>query len=161
MYGPVKPDEPILFLDIDGVLNDHKFSEHAESTTLLPRCIAELNRILKETGAKMVIISAWRYMITGGSMTLAGFDYLLRTHGVVARRLHSLTPPDEVGSSVRGVKVEEWRRQYRHSGPYCILDDGDPMDYGFLGLDHVRPDSSVGLMPEEADRVIQFLKGGR
>jgi hypothetical protein len=40
----------VLFLDIDGVLNDHAYDERAESTTLLRPCVDRLNRVLDETG---------------------------------------------------------------------------------------------------------------
>lgn len=88
--------EELLFLDIDGVLNGHDWDEGAQSNRIRYQCVRELNRIIAETGAKVVLSSAWRYMIHGRQMTLAGFGYLLRTHGASCLQLVGLTEPDEV-----------------------------------------------------------------
>jgi len=72
----------VIFLDIDGVLNGHEFCEHAKSCGINPECVCELNRIIAATDAKIVLSSAWRYMVHGGALTLKGFEYMLRTHGV-------------------------------------------------------------------------------
>jgi len=80
----------IIFLDIDGVLNNHVFDRIAGSSTILPVCVGQLNRIIHATGAAVVLSSAWRYMCLDGKefpagMTLKGFEYMLRTHGVTQR----------------------------------------------------------------------------
>jgi hypothetical protein len=69
---------PLLFLDVDGVLNSHDANEYHFNTIHRDK-IERLNRIVKATGAEIVISSAWRYMILGGSMTIDGFRYLLQT----------------------------------------------------------------------------------
>jgi len=85
----------LIFLDIDRVLNSGDYNRVAESTTINPAKVDILNNILVETGAHIVITSAWRYMVLGRSMTLVGMEYLLRTHGVIAHRLFSVTESDE------------------------------------------------------------------
>lgn len=86
----------LIFLDIDGVLNGHKFCKAAQSTGIDPTRVRELNRIVRRTGAAVVLSSAWRYMVHGKAMTLDGFGYMLRTHGVAGVKLVGLTIPDEV-----------------------------------------------------------------
>jgi len=44
----MKP-ERILFLDIDGVLNDHAMCEVPNCCTIKPACMASLNRIIHES----------------------------------------------------------------------------------------------------------------
>lgn len=73
----------ILFLDVDGVLNGHDWHEGARSNTLRRPCIDQLSRILKETDCRVVLSSAWRYMVHCKALTCTGFEYLLRTHGAV------------------------------------------------------------------------------
>ena len=70
----------ILFLDCDGVLNSkRKFPTGYFGID--PAGMFFLNHILDETKAQVVISSAWRYLVLGGSMTLEGMEYLFRTHG--------------------------------------------------------------------------------
>lgn len=73
---------PVIFLDIDGVLNDHsRMSNHYCGTK--KECVDVLNRILDAVpDAKIVISSAWRYMILREDMKTKGFEMLLLTHGV-------------------------------------------------------------------------------
>lgn len=73
----------LIFLDIDGVLNGHHYKRDAQSCNILSPCVRQLNRIIRATEAKIVLSSAWRYMIHGKAMTLAGFGYMLRTHGMI------------------------------------------------------------------------------
>lgn len=57
----------IVFLDIDGVINRSRTNHHVVPTRneplpipVDPACVACLNRLIKETGAKIVISSSWR-----------------------------------------------------------------------------------------------------
>lgn len=85
---------PIIFLDIDGVLNN--LNVHAEGKVYIkPECMAQLNFILQETKANLVISSAWRYLIVPETMTLDGFKYMLTTHGLrYDTKLIGKTGPD-------------------------------------------------------------------
>ena len=150
---------PILFLDIDGVLNGHGYNPESLSCSIDTRCVACLNHILKQTDAMIVISSAWRYMILGGAMTLTGFDYMLRTHGVIASRVAGHTLSDEELPK-RGCQIDEWLWRHSHVGPYCILDDGDPNEYGFVGRNHVHTDGTTGLVIGDATKAITFLQKG-
>jgi hypothetical protein len=49
----------IIFLDIDGVLN----AGSQDEPFILPECAQRLNRIIQETGAGVVLSSAWRQLI--------------------------------------------------------------------------------------------------
>ena len=65
---------PILFLDLDGVLNgldrDRRASIH-------PECVEHFNRLLDESRAQVVISSTWRGMVESGVMNLEGFGALM------------------------------------------------------------------------------------
>ncbi len=81
-------NHPILFLDIDGVLNGHEKYPDSPYTTIRPDCIAHLNAVVKATDCRIVISSAWRYMLIQQNrrhkppMTLMGFGYMMHTHGL-------------------------------------------------------------------------------
>ncbi len=85
----------LLFLDIDGVLNTHEpLDPEVLCGRFHPDKVSLLNWVLRETGAKLVISSAWRYLIHRGEMNLQGFEWLLRSHGVMQGRLHGITRKD-------------------------------------------------------------------
>ena len=56
----------LIFLDIDGVLNDRAFHEDAQSNTIKPECVAHFNRLIHETGASVILTSAWRCLTLDG-----------------------------------------------------------------------------------------------
>lgn len=96
-FGTGEQIVKLIFLDIDGVLaRKSDFNEVAQSNTLHRPCVDQLNRIIHETDAKVVLISAWRYMIHGKDITFEGMSYLLRTHGVTAQiEIVGMTCTDE------------------------------------------------------------------
>jgi hypothetical protein len=150
----------LIFLDIDGVLNDHNFCREAQSNLINPRCVANLNRILISTDARIVLSSSWRYMISGGAHTLEGFEYMLRTHGVACSgRLISVTCPDEDEDAVtRGPQIRKWLRDRSRVTSFVVIDDVDD-DIVREGLPFVRTDGNVGLTEADAERVIAILTG--
>lgn len=156
-------DCPVIFLDIDGVLNGHDFDENAQSNTIDSHKVFILNAILKESGAKLVLSSAWRYMIHGGAMSLTGFEYLLRSHGIMAGRLIGATCSDECRFPVRGQQIADYRNRFIPESTRCvILDDGDARwesDYGLngCGIPWVQTDSAIGLTWDDARKVLEIL----
>jgi len=50
----------ILFLDIDGVLNDHPICTIYDSCSTQPFCIERINFIVQETKCKIIVISSWK-----------------------------------------------------------------------------------------------------
>lgn len=156
-----KPRSPrvVLFLDIDGVLNGHDYDERAQSTTIWTQQVARLNRVLEATGCALVVSSAWRYMVLGGAMTLDGFGYMLRTHGVrCPGHLVGTTGRDrDVGDpSERGRQIKAWIDAYAPDDGfrYAVVDD---MQLGFEGMPIVRTDGKRGLTDEDADQLIALL----
>lgn len=147
-------DTKVVFLDIDGVLNRHRFNGLSQSSSIEPECVGHLNRLLVETGAAVVLSSAWRYMLIRGAMTVDGFDYLLRTHGVIAGRLVSWTCSDE-DEKDRGWQIHRWRNRIGHTGKYVVIDDLD------LGISYLHPfvhtDGEVGLTGLDTDKAIRIL----
>lgn len=156
----------VLFLDLDGVLNDHTFNQESQSCTILPECAQRLNAIIQQTNCRLVISSAWRYMVPD-SMTLSGFEYLLQTHGVNAhKRIDGVTCRDEV-TWERHLQIIKWLEERNHHQCletrvdwWCVLDD-DPMGMK-LGKDAwrlVRTDGLKGLQDDEVQRVVDILNG--
>jgi len=120
----------LLFLDIDGVLNDHtRYSSGYCGTGA--RQVNHLNDLLQEVpDLQLVISSAWRYLILNGAMTLKGFEALLLTHGVNAYgRIHGHTDADETTTPEErltfGGRAELIRRYVDQHDPdgWAVVDD--------------------------------------
>lgn len=157
----------LLILDIDGVLNSHRWLAEAKSCDIEPACVRQFNRILAETGCRVLLASAWRYMILGGAMTLGGFAYMLRTHGCATTtgvlightRADNDDDAPERDPIERGRQVREWIREHPEVDRYVAIDD---MQLGYVefGIPLAQTDGRVGLTEADADRAIAILKGG-
>lgn len=93
----------LLFLDIDGVLNDHSRNQ-AGKYYLQQDKVGHANLILDSIpDLQIVLSSSWRMEVWKGNMSLKGMEYLLTTHGLkVENRLHGVTlPKDEEGHEDR------------------------------------------------------------
>lgn len=159
---------PLLFLDIDGVLNGHDLDDESGVCLIKPECVHWLNRIIRATDCDVVLISAWRYQILKGATTLLGFHHMLRSHGVSKKlRLVSLTRLDERDQSLPGFvenpheragQVLHWLQSNYIPAhiPRVVLDDGG---FGFkeAGLPFVQTDRDRGLTEEKAEEVIRLL----
>lgn len=150
----------LIFLDIDGVLNDHATFENGYCG-IKAECVARLNRILLETGANLVISSAWRYLIISRSMTREGFQNLLLSHGVNCyKKIRGTTQPD-MGAITRGQQILAWLICNGFAGTYVVLDDLDDAGIAEEGLPFVRTDGKVGLTDADADKAIAILNRGK
>ena len=97
-------------------------------------------------------------MVIGGSTTLRGFEYMLRTHGVSEKlRLVGHTPSDEeVGP--RGAQISAWLKEHTVTIPYVVIDD---LDLGISEAAHpfVQTDGKVGLTEDDVEAVVRLLTG--
>lgn len=166
----------LLFLDFDGVMNDHTKLPSGYSGIQHDK-VPHLNKILDSVpDVQIVVSSAWRYHILNGEMTLTGFMGMLLVHGIKCRdRLYGHTKADgeliqdEPGNfdveawSRAGLKwrasqiqdfITEFMRTEGHFPEFAVLDDL-PIDVGHL----VQTDPAIGITEEHADRVIAILQG--
>lgn len=148
---------PTLFLDIDFVLNSYEFFKtplpaNARYPRLLdPKAIAELNRIVEQTGCEVVISSDKRL---GHSLeTMTGW---LLIAGFTGRITGTTKVFDENGKTDRHVEVEHWLDTSNGwSRPHLALDD-DFGPHGRVNVLFVDPD--FGLTASLADKAIEMLK---
>lgn len=172
----------LVFLDVDGVFNRHVYCPVAGSSSLDRELVLILNGVLAETGANVVLSSAWRYHVHTGRMTLAGLEWLFRSHGLMSGRLVGVTREDTLTDEVwewpgdangrmsgrghkpveneRGRQIRDWLTEHRPAGvPYVVVDD---LDLGITAAGHpfVQTDGKVGLTAEHAARMVAILNGG-
>jgi hypothetical protein len=144
----------IIFLDFDGVLNPPGGVIRGNPQDLTrpkmgPEAIANLNYIIKSTGAKVVVSSTWRRVgvnFLQAALNNNGF------HGEII----STTP--FVNRHHRGGEIRQWFL-YTHItqevDSFVILDDDDDMD---PLMDHlVQTDPLQGLTRTDAERAIEIL----
>lgn len=162
----------IVFLDIDGVLNSKPFFDRelpgGSGTGLQlgvdwslrfdPKCVALLQRILDETGAVVVISSAWR---NDTNIVIVANERRTSTTEIIASFLHSRGAPQAnvIGACPsgfdRGPSILEWRRLNGHEGMFVCLDDC--LEMGPAEPFTVRTTPAEGLTEELAARAIIML----
>lgn len=141
----------IIFLDIDGVLNSKKCFDKYHMGKSFPICldlVQNLNKITRETGAKIVVTSTWRY--EGVRKLRERFK-----KAGIEGKIIGVTPDSRF---IRGSEISAWRTcdSKRLFSNYVILDDDDDFfDYQKKYL--VRTDSSIGLSDKDAIRAIKIL----
>ncbi len=138
---------PLIFLDIDGVLNNNRWMDKNGFGTLDPFNIQMLVKLVQLTNADLVISSDWRRYYS--------YDVLCRrliTEGIPARFVGAtpcLEPEDNTDEEIipRGLEIDSWLKTNQWQGPFCILDDLSDMhphqdrliqtndDFGLVELD--------------------------
>ena len=123
----------VIFLDWDGVTNrisdkpsrstQPRVDEDGNLVHAEPELVGRLNRIVEETGCRLVLSSSWRHdPMWRANMRAQGIthEFLdltpLRTHDVC-------TPFRTKDSPCRGDNVREWLEAHPEVGDYAILDD--------------------------------------
>lgn len=148
----------VIFLDIDGVLNNSKTTRTTSQTHYTfvgARHIKNLKRIINSTEAKVVLSSDWRYdrddpRYNGDYLELR--NELLR-YGI---RFYGFTP--ELPSSHRGAEIDQWLREHDEVENFVILDDRSDIE---PNKDHwVKTTLAHGLGAEETDAAINILLKG-
>lgn len=155
---PVGPQDRVVFLDIDGVCNSREavragrlVDNDNPDGMLDPVAIGRLNKILFETGAKVVVSSSWR--LGRGPEQL---QFLLERGGFQGV-VHDVTPDiwHSNFTRVRGEEIAAWREEHQHVGPFVILeddiDDRMPKDH----LVHTKFED--GLLDHHVEQAIKIL----
>ena len=105
----------IVFLDIDGVLVhlNHNPSGRKLRQDFDPNCVKVLNKLCKETSAKIVVSSSWRHF----HPFLELLDIL--EEGGVTTEVIGKTPM----IINRGDEILKWIQDNNYTGPFLIIDD--------------------------------------
>ena len=181
----------VIFLDIDGVLNSNDWYVYRRDYYEMddvknqyplyefdPRAVERLNRIIKETGAKIVVSSSWR-----SGETVESLQFLFDRVGIIGEVI-GFTPhlwckkpyEDMDGYRIpRGCEIDWWldnhgdfqrinwskdeQVKYEERSivkNYIILDDDSDMLYG--QREHfIKTPNMHGLTDELADKAIAIL----
>lgn len=154
----------VIFLDIDGVLNNHDSMHRAYEKGLDAAGIRgwdrgsvdELKRIVAETGARIVISSTWRLNISdrrSEHAVAAGFEM----YGIP--EFTDVTP--NFPGKIRGLEIKSWMDNWAEEPieSFVILDDDSDMLPEQMAH-FVQPSLfRGGLNKELADKAIEILNG--
>lgn len=166
--------KPILFLDIDGVLNSIAYAIRTKIKGIWgldAPCVKKLQRIVDETNCDIVIMSTWRRIHTleeiSDMLVAAGMRSPVPIIGKTPVNSHVGRLQTDC-KLVRGHEVDAWLNnkdnEYRvfydtaHTRHvrYCCLDD----DIDFLSFQPlVRTNIEVGLTNDDVDNCIARLVG--
>ena len=172
----------VLFLDIDGVLNsenwfgyrlycikNNMFNEvinfvntnderiKYKLSMIDDRAIANLNRIIEETGCKVVLSSSWRSCVEAEN-TLT--EYLLKLKGF-KYELYDVTPRLWFNdfSIRRGEEIQSWMDKESEKNEiesFVILDDDSDMLPEQMN-NFIQIDGQVGLIDKDVFTAIEIL----
>lgn len=138
----------IIFLDIDGVLNNCQAISvfHESSTKSL--CIEILNFIIQETGSKVIIISSWK----------DNFDFQNTIKPMLYKR--GIMPESIIGCTEKDVVKELGIMKYLAENSvdnFVIVDDALECADSDLVARYVQTNTHTGLVPEDIDKIINVL----
>lgn len=147
--------ERIIFLDVDGVLNNGSWAMEMydkgirtyRDDILYEPALERLKRIVDATDAQIVVSSSWRQIPTA-------YKHLQEWLEMYGMKVADIT--SYVGGC-RGDDITAWFNRNPGEWSYVILDDEDDMDGH---MDHlVQTDFDVGLIDEDCERAISLLLG--
>lgn len=145
-----------IYLDIDGVLNKHRAYPNGYNGIDYEN-LQILDRVLEGRNIEIVLSSAWRYLIHNGSMTLTGFQNLLKTHGMHnTENIVWFTREDAYKNEPRAIQIQE-DIDYNQIKNYLIIDD---LDLGFTenNMNFLWIDPTKGLEERHYDMILKRLK---
>lgn len=150
----------VIFLDVDGVLNNETTKAVAPSGYMgvMDSKVKLLKKIVDATGAKVVLSSDWRICDRNHDKD---FKYLLnklKYKGNIA--IYDFTPDLSVFD--RGHEIRDWIKRNQTTKEYVVLDDIEfPDFYDGDFFNHVIiTDYEIGLSQDDVDQAINILNGG-
>ena len=136
----------VIFLDIDGVLNNH-FDYQTYGFDYIDSGLVEiLKTIVAATGSEIVISSTWRLNESDLSLARANLRYKKLDYIDITPYLRKLPRAEEIKS---------WLKNNPQVVKYAILDDNEDAGLDLDGF--FKTDYYVGLTNEIAEKVINYL----
>lgn len=158
----------IIFLDFDGVLNSNQSRQETGhlgfgAAQVDPKAAARLDKLVRSTGAKIVVSSSWRHIFT-----VPQLQQILSQVGAraAAQAVIDRTP---VGEGNRGNEIQDWldleseritvNPKHDRVTSYVILDDDNDMTPEQQPrMIHTNP--QYGLTDQDVVNAISILRMG-
>lgn len=127
----------VIFLDIDGVLNDEG-DEREKGVVIDPYFVRNLFQIVDKTGAEIILSSSWRYSY--GAYAREGFpgdnkdlEDLLQALDKYGLKVPGITPLLFNGPDGRPFEIRSWLCHRPEVENFVILDDDTFWNWQWLG----------------------------
>lgn len=152
----------VIFLDFDGVINNGPHIKRVGSLQIFdPESISQLCRVLKETGAKIVVSSTWRFLSSKDELNERLFLSGLPKESVIDVTPLGLSEGKSDNTIIelhmtRGQEINLWLSKNDHIKDWVAVDDDkemSPLDLSRV----VKTDYQVGLQAVHADQMIRIL----
>lgn len=155
----------IIFLDFDGVMDTARYelmlrisghpSVDTYGTVFDPECVWNLKQIIGKTGAKIVVSSSWKDLLS--------FEELLdmwEIRGLPGEVIG--TTPYTLECRNRGDEIDLWLKECDEECQYVILDDIDAGNFNEHQQERlVVVDPVQGLNEESVEKAVKILNDGK
>jgi len=153
----------VIFLDVDGVLNDTKCKVKTPSgfPFVEDELIIRLKQIIDATGAKVVLSSTWRqgyYDLERGVKGIAATDYILLRDKLLSFGIEIFDHTPIIKSWRRGTEIALWLQETKYEIDAIVVLD-DKYDVDPLGQFLVRTSVTEGLRTKHVIKAIRMLNG--
>jgi hypothetical protein len=149
----------VIFLDFDGVLATEDYTESLLitgqktkdkfGTLFTPNCIEQLNWIINQTNAKIIITSSWK-----NYLSLWDFIRMWR-YRKISGMIIGVTPSVSI---YRGEEIDQWLCNHKGIINYVIIDDMDYKQFREEQYSHlITTNHFLGLNRDTAERAIALL----
>ncbi len=142
-------EKPVLFLDVDGVLNSMDWFTTAplkRATDLNPAAVKRIKRVLVVTGARIVLSSSWRH-----------HDAWIQELRDAGLEITDKTP--RIDGAPRADEIRAWLNDHPEVKTIAIVDDDPDAGLGWLSTRFVRTYFKHGLYGKHERRLIELLSG--
>ena len=157
----------IIFLDVDGVLNNTSTQETFEEYYFVEDEKVELlKQLVTRTNAKLVLSSTWRegwYARERIENPSKSFKSAIRVFEALEKKLSEydlefLSYTEDFGS--RGEEIDLWLKNWKGEQVenFIILDDMYPEDLKLYTERLVQTSESLGLTQEDIEKAINMLE---
>lgn len=145
----INSNKPVLFLDVDGVLNKHKESGK-DSGLDIKKCELIKQLIEQVEDLQIILSSAWRYMGYGKDSV---FQQCLRGIGIDDWPIIGMT---ELENTIENRDVTIWKFVFKNKlKNWAVLDDLECISK--LGRRAVQTDSKKGVSKKDIRKIANIL----
>jgi hypothetical protein len=156
----------IIFLDIDGVLNQKKSYADGKAYDIDRDKVGIIKGIADTTNAVIVLSSGWKFWFDDGLMPTE--KHSLRLYHILCEfglKLFGKTPDfsteeirlNKAFSRVKAQEIFAWLHEHKDVESYVVIDDHDLMDEA-IQPHLIRTDANNGITEYDAQRAVEILK---